>query len=188
VQVAVLGLQQRQQQQQQHPSSGGAAQQQGRPINAPRRGAQEKQWQEMRDLACLLLEQPERMLSPTRFGNPQSWEHVVAKAEEEENEEVLRMVSELEAEQEAGLLEAFIATIDDMLSEAVPRDEADVLLTTTHKAKGLEFERVVVANDFHPLPNGGLSSATENGVSDRHLEEVTAVAAATCHMPAPEGS
>lgn len=165
MQVAVLGYAQQRAQQ------GFEGSPEGRRGPA-RHGGLEKQWEKMRDLACLLLDEPDRMLNSQRFHGLQSWDRVVAEAEEEEDEEILRLVSELEEEHESGRLGEFIDTIDEMLSEAVAADEADVLLTTTHRAKGLEFARVVVAADFHPRPTGDASALGTDGISDRQLEEV----------------
>lgn len=165
-QVAILGCTQQRGQQ------GFEASPEGRRYGPVRRGGLEKQWEQIRDLACLLLDEPDRMLNARRFNGLQSWDRVVAEAEDEEDEEILRLVSELEEEHESGRLGEFIDTIDEMLSEAVAADEADVLLTTTHRAKGLEFARVVVASDFNPRPTGDPSALGPEGISDRQLEEV----------------
>lgn len=43
-----------------------------------------------------------------------------------------------------------IATCESMVTDKINEAEADVILITTHQAKGQEWDRVVVADDFNP--------------------------------------
>ncbi len=44
--------------------------------------------------------------------------------------------------------------VDRILDQAVDEDKAGILLTTAHKAKGLEWANVILQEDFHPLVKG----------------------------------
>jgi F-box protein 18 (helicase) len=61
--------------------------------------------------------------------------------------------------------------VNDLLREAVPLEESDIQLTTVHKAKGLEFERVCLADDFPTLVREGRPVKRE----EMALEEVNMV-------------
>lgn len=45
--------------------------------------------------------------------------------------------------------------VDRIMAQSVPEERAGILLTTAHKSKGLEWDNVLLADDFHPLVKKG---------------------------------
>lgn len=45
--------------------------------------------------------------------------------------------------------------VDRITEEAMDEEDAGIILTTAHKSKGLEWDNVLLMDDFHPLVKDG---------------------------------
>ena len=66
-----------------------------------------------------------------------------------------RSVEDFELSSVCTMVEKYTTSIpghvDQIMKQAVDEDQAGILLTTAHKSKGLEWDNVLLMNDFHPL-------------------------------------
>jgi F-box protein 18 (helicase) len=85
--------------------------------------------------------------------------HVKSFAGFKELQSYARTVEEVELASVCTMVERYTSAIpthvDKILEQAVDGDKADILLTTAHKSKGLEWANVLLAQDFHPLVKEG---------------------------------
>lgn len=107
--------------------------------------------QELRDLVkdVYLLMEGEPGSHPDFFGFT-SWDEVVAFAESDEGEDIRPFVTLVQQNGPGRLWAAITNSVDD-------EKDADVVISTAHKAKGREWLSVRIANDFS-------SSRTEEGL------------------------
>lgn len=100
-----------------------------------------------RDLLALLddverLQDGKRALGATFFGY-RRWSEVLAAAEAGEADDLAGLVR-LTQRHEAPELRRCLGAL-------VPEDRADLVVSTAHKAKGMEWDRVLLADDFRPF-------------------------------------
>lgn len=126
------------------------------------------------DAGRLMRGEPPRSLELAAFT---SWDQLVKYAEEEEGGKDLRTVVRL-------IQVHGVAELVRAIDRIVPADQAQVMISTGHKAKGMEWDSVEVADDFVVEPREGEQMVPK---SEQMLAYVTVTRARRYLAPGPLG-
>jgi len=78
--------------------------------------------------------------------------------------------------------------IQGLADKAVPENEADILLTTAHRAKGMEWPCVLMMDDFTPLVKDGTPVVSSSAAPDEFNLIYVAMTRAKTHLRFAKGS
>ena len=103
-----------------------------------------------------------------------------------------RRVEDIEILAQCAMVEKYKSRLPVLIQgireKAVPESQADILLTTAHRAKGMEWPCVLIMNDFTPLVKDGNPVAAASAAPDEFNLIYVAMTRAKTHLRFARGS